>query len=78
MHTEYNFTLTEKASSAARALDLQSVRFQMEAQMPALMPGDLLSTEETMPLVLLIVRRHFHFVDPDHLQVDVLLDLPAG
>lgn len=77
MHNEYNFTMTAKANAAARAAGLASVQFKMDAAMPELAAGDLFSTEETMPLVFVITRRHFHFVTADHLQVGLLLDLPA-
>ena len=77
MHNEYNFTLTPKANAAAKAAWLSSESFTMDSEMPRFAAGDLFSTEATMPLVFVITRRHFHFVTTDHLQVDLLLDLPA-
>jgi hypothetical protein len=78
MHQEFNFTLTPKAVAAALAHGLQeSLHFQLSAEMPTLQVGDLFSTEETMPLVFVIRRRHFHFVNPSYLQIGLLLDLPG-
>ena len=76
MQQEFNFTLTPKAVAAARATGLQeSVHVHLSDEMPTLQVGDLFSTEETMPLVFVIKRRHFHFVTPDYLQIGLLLDL---
>lgn len=78
MQQEFNFTLAPRAVAAAQAHGLQeSVRFQLSHEMPTLQVGDLFSTEETMPLVFVIKRRHFHFVTPDYLQIGLLLDLPG-
>lgn len=73
MKQEHNFNLTERALKALAGKN--SLSFQVTADMPDPLPGDLFSTEEMMPHVLIITRRHFHFVTPDHLQIDYLLDL---
>lgn len=73
MKQEHTFTLTERALKAVAGKG--SLNFEVAADSPDPLPGDLFSTEEMMPHVLIIKRRHFHFVTPDHLQIDYLLDL---
>lgn len=75
MKIEFNMNLTPEALSACRAHGINSLQFDIPADSPMFLPGDMFSTETTMPLVFTIRRRHFHYVAADHLQVDLLLDL---
>ena len=74
MLIEHNFQLTPAANASAAALGKTSLQLHVPAEFPAMQCGDLFSTEALMPLVLVITRRHFHFVGPDHIQIDYLLD----
>lgn len=77
MYIEYNFNVSPRASDRARELGLTSMRLAGNNDLPPPIPGDLFSTEETMPLVFVVTRRHLHLVDQDHLQMVVDLDLPT-
>lgn len=77
MHTEFNFMLTERANAAAAAHDKASMRFKTDEPLPVMATGDLFSTEELMPLVFVIARRHIHLVTPSHLQIEYLLDVQS-
>jgi hypothetical protein len=75
MKTEYTFNLTPRANEKAASLGMTTLRFASEAPLHNLQPGDLFSTEETLPLVFVVMRRHFHLVASDHLQIETQLDL---
>ena len=68
---EYSLQFTDAAQEALS--HAKGWAFRMERL--DLNLGDLFSVEELMPFVFVVIRRHFHLVDPELGQMTYLLDL---
>jgi hypothetical protein len=71
---DWNFLFTRKAVDAIASHEGHQIAFQ-SVGVPSLELGDHFSMEELMPHVFVVVRRHFHWVDHEYLQIEFLLDL---
>lgn len=79
MKVDNNFVFTDAAEQAAHAAGMKSFSFSTDPQAPGLLAGDLLQlgTDERAP-VFLVVNRMFMWKSPQHLVVQILLDLAPG
>lgn len=72
---DLNIQFTTRAIVAMDKATYYGVNFQAGPNIPFMHVGDLFSSEDTMPHVFVVTRRHFHWMSGEHLQIDYTMDV---